>query len=245
MSYNIAGGVPMKRVSRYQLAAIALGACFVAWNPLHGTVRRAPVDIDLTGTWIFNETASRGLNQAARQAEGRRPGGPPGRGMPGMGMPDGTDMGGGSGMGPEGGGFPGGMHPRGGADSEGRRGTRPPMPEQIRNLALTQTDTAVVFAVPGRPDLVIVTDGRKRQMVWLDGITAKIKAEWTDNGLVVDRTPESGPAVRETYLRYPRSTRLTVETELKDSELPRTIKMVRVYDLVPAQENSTPLNAPW
>ncbi len=192
------------------LHALRAGAvvivCFLAWTSSRASTRTPPIDIDLSGRWVFNETASREQNQSVRGGDAR--GMPGSQRRPARGVPGGTDLGGG---------FPGGR-PRDGS---------------------AQTDTAVVLSALGGPEVTVITDGRRRDVVWLDGNNAKVKAEWTDNGLVIERREESGPTVRETYLRYPRSTRLSVEMEIKGSNLPRAMKLVRLYDLLAAPEDTS------
>ena len=206
-------------------AVVAL--CFSAWSSSPASPRTPPIDIDLSGRWVLNETASREQNQSARAGDAR--GMPGSQRRPGRGVPGGTDLGGG---------FPGGRPGEGGAPGSARP-ERPRMPDRVRNLTIIQTDTAVVLSALGGPEVTVVTDGRRRDVVWLDGNNAKVKAEWTDNGLVIERREESGPTVRETYLRYPRSTRLSVEMEIKGSNLPRTMKLVRLYDLLAAPEDTS------
>ncbi len=196
-------------------AVVAL--CFSAWSSSPASPRTPPIDIDLSGRWVLNETASREQNQSARPGDAR--------GMPGSQRRPGR-------------GVPGGRPGEGGAPGSARL-ERPRMPDRVRNLTITQTDTAVVLSALGGPEVTVITDGRRRDTVWLDGNNAKVKAEWTDNGLIIERREESGPTVRETYLRYPRSTRLSVEMEIKGGNLPRTMKLVRLYDLLAAPEDTS------
>ncbi len=213
------------------LHALRAGAivivCFLTWTSSRASTRTPPIDIDLSGRWVFSETASREQNQSARGGDAR--GMPGSQRRPARGVPGGTDLGGG---------FPGGR-PRDGSAPGGARPERPRMPDHIRNLTIMQTDTAVVLSALGGPEVTVITDGRRRDVVWLDGNNAEVKAEWTDNGLVIERREESGPTVRETYLRYPRSTRLSVEMEIKGSNLPRAMKLVRLYDLLAAPEDTS------
>lgn len=216
---------------RDRFPALRTGAvvvlCFLAWSSSGASPRKPPIDIDLSGRWVFNETASREQNQNVRGGDAR--GMPGSQRRPVRGVPGGTDLGGG---------FPGGRPGDGDAPGSARP-ERPRIPDRVRNLTITQTDTAVVLSALGGPEVVVITDGRRRDVAWLDGNDVKVKAEWTDNGLVMERREGSGLTVRETYLRYPRSTRLSVDTEIKGSNLPRTMKLVRLYDLLAAPEDTS------
>jgi len=105
----------------------------------------------------------------------------------------------------------------------------------IQNLSLAQSDTAVTFGTPERPELVVRTDGRARKIVWLDGNESEVKAEWTNEGLEVVRTLPDGPEIHELYSRLPNATRLIVAVEVTGGNMPRTMQFRRVYDVVPAQ----------
>ena len=122
---------------RDRFPALRTGAvvvlCFFAWSSSGASPRKPPIDIDLSGRWVFNETASREQNQNARGGDAR--GMPGSQRRPVRGVPGGTDLGGG---------FPGGRPGDGGAPGSARP-ERPRIPD--RAVSYTHLTLPTIYSV--------------------------------------------------------------------------------------------------
>jgi len=175
---------------------------------------------DLAGNWVRNagesETPAERLmrgRDGGSPPEGSRGGGGAGRG----GMRPGGGMGGARGGGPE-------MQER----MERARTTIQMLTEEGSSITVNQSDSTVVLTYANGSSFEIVTDGKEREKAITGLGDVKVKAEWKDGQLVIERKLEDGLKVREEYTRGPDSPRLLVVTSV--SGLPRDLTFRSVYD---------------
>jgi hypothetical protein len=100
--------------------------------------------------------------------------------------------------------------------------------EEGSSITVNQSDSTVVLTYANGSSFEIVTDGKEREKAITGLGDVKVKAEWKDGQLVIERKLEDGLKVREEYTRGPDSPRLLVVTSV--SGLPRDLTFRSVYD---------------
>jgi len=225
------------------LALLVIGGCASSNQSSLGAV--APVGVDLTGTWEFNEVESDSTGELGRMmrspedAEGEIPGGQGSRptggmsggrptgGMGGIGGSGGMQGGRGGMSGGRGGGMPQGSR----VDPEKMRRTMELAMDPKRKLTIAQSDTSVSLLTEWQHlALRFGGDGIEEEHDW-----GKIKtsAGWVGYGLVVEREVDGGGKVLERYVLSPDSNQLFVVTRVEMGRTGREpIEFRRVYDPV-------------
>lgn len=175
---------------------------------------------DLSGTWILNRDDSDNPRDRAREGRSSRGG----RGGRGGGM----------------GGITGGRGGRvGGRDqNSGNPGAALRMLlAGAERLTISQSDSTIDIANAAGEITVIRADGRRRDLEAVGrGERVRIKAQWEDGRLVVERESDDWGRITETYELVSSSERLVVNTRLRMRGASRTLEFQRVYDAEPETE---------
>lgn len=189
---------------------------------------------NISGRWTYNAAQSdnpRGMVQPGDSGgapEGGRRGGRGGY-AGGMGGGRGTAAGGGYG-----GGFGGAVRPPEMTDEQKER-TRQTMELVFRAppaLAITQTDSTVVFAADTGAGLVIPASGKKVKQQVPGAADVDVKGRWQGYDFVIERSVTGGGGkVTEDYLRSRDGKQLFVIVNF-ESARGRGITFRRIYDLV-------------
>jgi hypothetical protein len=214
--------VPMQSAMRVPIVVVlsaALCACGSRGNSSDPTPRPS-----LAGSWVLNaEESEEPVEQLADGrggGGGRTPAG--GRGRTGGGGRGGMGGGGRGGMGR--GDDTGGMQER----AAQIRAVIQSLTEGRRRIALKQSDSTVLLTYGDGTPIESLTDGKEREKAVGGMGRIKVKAEWQDGWLIVERKLEGGIKVREEFMRAPDSPRLITTTII--TGLPRDLKFRSVYD---------------
>jgi hypothetical protein len=242
LAVSITAAAPSRAPGLTRMSDARIG---VAGEALH-TPRVQEPRIQVAGSWQINEAESqRPRSSRGERGEGRRGGtsATPTLGVAGTGGSGGGGGGGGGrrrgggGGGGGGGGAPGGSG--GGARSAGgpEAQLRDAIDEVLRNstnLMIQQQDSAVTFADEDGAAIVVHTNGKNTKMEWGEAGKVETKAQWTKDGLSIERKFDGGVKVRELYQRTPDSPKLTVITTVSSKILEQDLIFKRVYDPAPA-----------
>ena len=187
------------------LTALAMYGC--SSGALGAGSAIAPADLDLSGSWILNETESDNPQQMMQQG---------GRGGGGMGGRGGR---------------------RGGAPSQVdqqrmmqtmRIATQPP-----RRLVLDQQDSTVTLRNPNGRTLMLRTDWKKVGQEIENGGQVDIRARWRGGELQIERDVHLGGKITQKYSLSSDGDRLLVETRLEMGRASQPRVFRYVYDSVP------------
>jgi hypothetical protein len=202
---------------------------------------RPPYDVQLSGTWLLNESLSNGLSMQSQSEDGRS--GDKGRGMRRSG---GMDGGGGRG----GGGGGGRMH-GGGMRGDSGAGSGSGGPDS-KTEAQQGRGKMAVFQRPRKlsieqsaSQLKLVADGTSTEFVYgakdatsFGNDKAERTAGWKGDDFVVKLQVEGGPKITWTYEAVDDGSRLIVETVTSRG---RGRLEQKAYAMYEQQENSIPV----
>jgi hypothetical protein len=100
--------------------------------------------------------------------------------------------------------------------------------EGRRRIAVKQSDSIVLLTYGDGAPLESLTDGKEREKAVSGLGKIKVKAEWKDGQLIVERKLEGGIKVREEFTRGLDSPRLITVTIV--TGMPTELKFRSVYD---------------
>lgn len=180
------------------LFARATGALFLAILASIPARATEVAPSNLQGTWKLNPDLTQRIRASERKREhdtrgpgGRRPGGPPGGGGPG-----GPPGGGGPERTPPGDGFPGG-----GPRAREGHGAASPALDAFDELTIAQTASSVAITDHGGLTRTLPTDGSRVRQEEGPGGPARLRAEWTKEGVLEVRIkPDEGEKRTESYV---------------------------------------------
>ena len=103
-------------------------------------------------------------------------------------------------------------------------------PTQLRILRDDSTVTLVSVSIGD--SVRLRTNGKKITEKVEGAGDLEIKAEWKDDGLIVERKVNGGGKDTETYFRSSDNKQMMVIVKLETSRLPKPVEFRRVYDAV-------------
>jgi hypothetical protein len=189
---------------------VLVAALAVSANPAEAASEREKPDF--SGIWQLNQDDSDDPREKLQEMRSRRGGpGSGGPGMPGPGM-----------------GRPGMGGPGTGPSGEGSGGPR--MMRGLERLEIQHQDPKLLIIYADDRDRTIYTDGRKVNRDSERGLV-EVQAKWRKGKLVVERKPERGPKLKETYELSSSGDRLYVTSEIDGGRM-GSMELRRAYDAV-------------
>jgi hypothetical protein len=190
------------------------------------------------GSWAINEAESQ---RPQRARGGQRNAANPPQETPGIAAGSGGGGGGGGGR-RRGGGAP--SAPSGGGGGGGARGgdNAPDAPLRaaldvvnVSDVIIQQQDSTITFADEGGAPILVPINGKASKITWGDAGELETKAEWTKEGLRVERKFNGGVKVVELFQRAAGTPKLTVTTTVSAKILAQDFSFLRTYDAEPAK----------